>query len=217
MENIKYVMMKIIKSFNNSLMLIVCLLMTLNCYSQDIKIDSTFFPLKENATYYYRAFFNGQEYTESIKVRRIKIDGNCIVYYFKATDGSEIIGPNMFGLGLYLWDVDGLYTIVSFWESDIDKVHCMQRQKLMPKTNNQNIEIEYLGENSNPVYHLTLEGTENVIVPAGQFKDCLKIRVLTKWDSNKEYISYVWLAKGVGLVKWRKDTGRIEELLKFEE
>ncbi len=197
-------------------MRIVYVLMTLNSYAQNIKIDSTFFPLKENASYSYRAFFEGQEYMKNIKVRNIKIEGNCTVYYFKETDGSELIGPNMFGLGLFYWDVDGLYTIESFWESDIDKVHCLQRQKLMPKTNNQNIEIEYFGENSNPVYHLTLEATENVIVPAGQFKDCLKIRVLTKWDGNEEYISYVWLAKGVGLVKWIKDTGRIEELLKFE-
>jgi hypothetical protein len=51
----------------------------------------------------------------------------------------------------------------------------------------------------------TFEGFEDVSVPAGEFKDCLKFQFYAEaWEWSMERydgISYRWYAKGVGLVK----------------
>ena len=196
--------------------ILIFLFTAFNSYSQEIKIDSSYFPLAEGSTYYFRGFFDGKESVDGIKVKKTTLNGNCTGYYFQDIDDSgNIIGSNMFGLGLYLRGIDGLYTIEAFWKNDIFKVHCSQKQKILPDSLNGEEKIEYLGQQSNPKYLLTVEGFENIEVPAGKFKDCVKIRIYTKWDNSKEYVEYVWLARGVGLVKWRKGTGRIEELINY--
>ena len=85
-----------------------------------------------------------------------------------------------------------------------------------PFSGRRHEEIEYEGFNGDAKYLIEVEGFEDIEVPAGKFQECLKIRIKTKWDSGKEYVEYVWLAKGVGLVKWKKATGRLDELLYFK-
>ncbi|MDG2343091.1 MAG: hypothetical protein P8L23_00755 [Flavobacteriales bacterium] len=199
------------------IIILICNFTVCEGHTQEFKIDPSYFPLVENSTYYYRGFFNGKESVDGIKVRKTVLSGNCTGYYFEDLDGNSnsIIKSNMFGLGIYLRGIDGLYTVEAFWKNDIGKVHCIQKQKILPNSINLETKIEYLGKQSNPKYLLTVEGLENIEVPAGKFKDCLKIRILTKWDSNEEYVEYVWLSRDVGLVKWRRGTGKVEELLNF--
>jgi hypothetical protein len=51
---------------------------------------------------------------------------------------------------------------------------------------------------------VTLQGTENVTVPAGTFNDCLKFsikRIMSSGQLTESYEGTLWLAKGVGRVK----------------
>jgi hypothetical protein len=56
---------------------------------------------------------------------------------------------------------------------------------------------------------LTVEGIETIIVPAGTFEDCLRIKITETYALSGGSLSFttdytLWLAKGVGIVK---DTG----------
>ncbi len=61
---------------------------------------------------------------------------------------------------------------------------------------------------------------ESVIVPAGRFERCAKIEVKTTFTSSDENqktenTDYAWLAENIGLVKLKRSTGRIDELLSY--
>jgi hypothetical protein len=62
-------------------------------------------------------------------------------------------------------------------------------------------------------YGFTIEGIEDVTVPAGTFNDCLKITgIITVNGSTQTNEQYIWLAKGLGQVKSisvDKDNGSI--------
>jgi hypothetical protein len=49
-------------------------------------------------------------------------------------------------------------------------------------------------------FTITLEGVENVTVPAGSFADTLRVNIFVS-DTDGTYTLKVWLAKGVGTVK----------------
>jgi hypothetical protein len=59
-------------------------------------------------------------------------------------------------------------------------------------TGKQNIEIRY-------------EGREDVVVPAGEFRDCIKISMLISFKDSKggfgKISEVMWLAKGIGVVR----------------
>lgn len=178
--------------------------------------SSIYFPLKENAKYYYRGFFDSKEDSSMIKIRKKNIKGGCEAYYFdEINKSSSIIGHNMFGLGVYLKQDDKIYTIEAFWKADTSKIHCMQKQLLLPDSIKIPGEVKFLGDQSNPIYSLSIADIEDVDVPAGKFNNCAKIKINSKWASGREYVEYVWLAKNIGLIKWRKSTGRIEVLVDY--
>ncbi len=55
---------------------------------------------------------------------------------------------------------------------------------------------------------MTLEGLEDITVPAGTFKDCLKIKFVMEENSANLYNDregYVYVAKGIGIVKDNTD------------
>jgi hypothetical protein len=61
---------------------------------------------------------------------------------------------------------------------------------------------------------VTVIGHESVAVPVGTFSDCVRIDVARQTDGSET--STVWLAKGVGLIKWRRATGRTDELTEYQ-
>ncbi len=66
------------------------------------------------------------------------------------------------------------------------------------KFNSQNEKIERYTQRR----RILLEGIEDVIVPAGEFKNCLKFTIITKWDNNNDGINCsIWWAPGIGKVK----------------
>jgi predicted aspartyl protease len=183
--------------------------------SQNIQIDSTFFPLTENSNYIYKGSYKGVEEFNSYVVRKIKLEGDCYASYFEEINDNISFGSNMIGEGLLFWSNDNLYTIDSFFASEILTKNCGQKQKILQKKINSKDEIEYFNHNHTEQNKLRFLGFENIIVPAGEFKKCLKFQIKSVWNTNEENIQYFWLSKNTGVVKWIRSTGRIEELVYY--
>lgn len=65
------------------------------------------------------------------------------------------------------------------------------------------------GENTR---RFIVEAFEDLRVPAGLFKRCARIRIEDTWPDT-ESTGDVWLAEGIGMIKWHRVTGRVDELV----
>jgi len=178
--------------------------------------SSEFFPLVEGSKYVYRGTTtDGKVLIYTIIVKAFILPDDSKVFYFIdiLDQGNSIIGSNMFGLGSYFFDNSRLWTIESFWTEELQKINISKKQLLLDSllipTSSSLITTE------SKSIKILLEKFEYVSVPAGNFKHCAKLKITTKYHSGKEYISYVWLARGVGLIKWQKGTGKVDELISY--
>jgi hypothetical protein len=55
-------------------------------------------------------------------------------------------------------------------------------------------------------------GFEKIEIKNRKIDSCLKLVVEQQWPENK-YTDTVWFRKNVGVVKWMRSTGRVEELI----
>lgn len=199
---------------------IIASLFLLSGCGKHTHISSEFFPLVEGSEYTYRGAYEGNVNVEALVVRTFFLPDGTKVFYFLDTsekdEANPIIGSNMFGLGAYFFDNSGLWTIEAFWKEDLQKIDLVQRQLLLNSPLTPPSSTTLTGQQSNPITTVVVERFEDVSVAAGEFQHCVKLKIITKWDSGKEYLSFVWLARGVGLVKWRKGTGRVEELTGYQ-
>lgn len=62
---------------------------------------------------------------------------------------------------------------------------------------------------------LSLEGIENVKMPNGKTVECVKLRIEMKMNNGRSDLSYLWLVKDFGMVKWRNSEGRTWELIRY--
>jgi len=181
-----------------------------------MKTENSYFPLINGATYYYNYFFDEKKGEQGIIVRKkTKNIINKIFYFDRIGTDRRVIGSNMFGLGAYIKKNNNIYTIYASTKDDLKKIKIRQKQLLIPQSINKEKSIILLGPDSDSNYTIYLEEYENIDVPAGRFDNCLKIKILTKWNSGEEYVDYIWLAKNIGLVKWHRGTGRVDELLNY--
>ncbi len=71
-------------------------------------------------------------------------------------------------------------------------------------------------KNDSQIKTVKIVSIEEVEVQVGKFQDCIKISVKTVWkDGEKSSSQDIWLKKEVGMIKWNRTTGRIEELVKY--
>jgi len=183
-------------------------------------LASIYFPLVDGAIYTYRCLFSGKESMQKIKLMSLDLPAAPKTYYFiddaDQNTYNPIIGCETFGLGSYFYEKGMLYTIESFQKNDLSKIDYSQRQLLLPACLSEGKTVKLIGRKSDPLITITITGFEDITVPAGTFKNCALIKRHDRWKSGAEYFGYVWLAKNVGVVKWRMGTGRIEELVSYE-
>ncbi|MFH1127840.1 MAG: hypothetical protein V1699_00305 [Candidatus Omnitrophota bacterium] len=78
-----------------------------------------------------------------------------------------------------------------------DKKSYKGKQKYLVQEDNASLE----GLNS---YEIQFVGKEDVVVPAGEFADCIKILETSSWEEGETYGAdkvFYWLARGIGIVK----------------
>lgn len=184
-------------------------LLALVAFATVARADRDYFPLREGATFDYAWSYEGRSGVDHLTVRRVEIDGRT-VFYFDATNGrreSNIIGANHLGLGAYEVRPDGIYTRDVFWRHDLEASRADSASLLVPLPLRPDFRVVVKGQHHDVT--LTAQGFEDVTVRAGTFKRCLKLSVDAEGQKGT-----AWLAPGVGLVKWKKHTGRVQELVK---
>jgi hypothetical protein len=180
-----------------------------------------YFPLHQGSRYTYQGKFNHDIDVMVLQVSEFKLSDGTVVSYFIDTknlnDKYLFFAGTSFGMGTYFHAKDGLYTLDAWNGDDLPRLKRERKQLLIPADMTVGKSWELKSSNGDPKITVEIQPPENVQVPAGRFESCAKIHMHKIWSSGEVYDSYVWLAKDVGMVKWLRDTGRIDELTKVEK
>ena len=175
------------------------------------QLTDSYFPLADGVKYEFVGKYEQESYRSTLLLRKYANNGRTF-YYFITDDGNTLLTGCMCGLGIYGPVEGGIKTAKVSWLDELDRAGMGGAQlmlRLLPKTG----DITLLTDGDNKL-RFEVEGFEDVVVPAGSFKDCVKIGIRDTWP-DKEYTARIWLARGIGLVKWHLATGRIDELASF--
>lgn len=168
--------------------------------------DESWFPLVEDARWTYDGHFEGTVYRNTLGLRKLRVDERTVLAFYdlgERIEGQLLMG-NMFGDELFRRDGDVLYVAD---EHRPEEEHVLLRFPLRAGDT-----TEY--RVGSRLTRTTVEGEDQVTVPAGTF-DTLRLSVVVIYDSGDESRHTVWLARGVGLVKWKRATGRLDELVHY--
>ncbi len=181
-----------------------------------------FFPLQDGSTYTYLGVMKDggdNRETRGIQIERVVVrayqhpDGTNIYYW---ADGDFRIKTTMFGLGCFLLDDNGLWTIDAEDTDELELIYNQKKHLLIGAELLPGSTFSFDDEDSNPKRTLFVEGFEDVCVAAGEFDSCLKLRIHTKWPKGTEENAFVWLAKDVGMVKIHRSTSLVSELIDYQ-
>lgn len=166
------------------------------------------FPLVEGSAYEYKSSGTKHD-TYRYNVR--KIDVNGLDYYF--LENPEISGSyynEALDSTYFCKDKSFLSTVIAGNERELHSVDPDNPRSFQLIYNNasQPGDVLYaIWKAGNHFSVFTTEQKVDVVVPAGTFKDCMKIRV-ESYHVNEETmtteVQYQYFAKGVGLVKYEK-------------
>jgi len=176
-----------------------------------------FFPLREGRHYKYHGTFNDKNYDSDLVTRQDRLADGTTIYYFVTNDrdtgdDDHILLGAMFGLGAYGIDDKGIFTLEVFWRSELPKLLTSDKQPLFPSPLTVGATLQVRSKNREWDATVSVEPPETITTKAGRFSDCLKLKMFERWKDGTEYTSYVWLAPNIGVIKWQRPTGRLEEL-----
>jgi hypothetical protein len=140
-----------------------------------------------------------------------------MIYFIREADvdkGFSIIGSNMIGLGVYSGGAEGIYTHESYYLGDLGKVSGRKSHLLFRGTLKEGDSLRIASDDTGMTLVVTVMEFSAVSVPAGTFKDCIKVHIKEVWP-NKTYDGYTWFARGAGMVKWVRSTGRVDVLVSY--
>jgi hypothetical protein len=200
------------------------LLVTIVCvraFPGDAEPDSeakSFLPLIPESTYSYSFTYKERKGTETLVVKSAKQAGVELFYFIRENESNNpqaLLASTSLGLGVYVKQEGGIATLECYDKSTLNR--------LVPKIPTLILKVRPEAGQSFTVAHGDLkhtyrvEGREDVVVAAGTFKDCLKLKLeeIEKRAPPAPDVTrtgFVWLAQGVGVVKWQRVTGRVDEL-----
>lgn len=164
------------------------------------------FPLVEGSRWSYQGRHRGRSDRYTLELHAVKRDGQR-VYLFEAPDAEpadRILVGNMFADELFRRDGSQVFVAD---ESRPDDEHLLFGLPLRVGD-----ETSYkVGVRET---RLRVVAREEVTVPFGCF-DAWRLELTETPASGREAVSSVWLAPGVGLVRWERSTGRVDELLHY--
>ena len=187
----------------------------------------SFLPLIPNSTYSYNGVFKGQSWSKSVVIKTLKVADTDVFYFIAEKDvrnPNAILGAESFGLGGYVKRPDGIATLDTFFRNELNaftKVQISAAVTIVKNTPEPGAVAVVASPKKQMNHTYRVEGHEDVTVPAGVFKDCLKIKIeeihlATPPEKEIVYTGTIWLAKGVGMVKWIRGTGRVDELASYK-
>jgi hypothetical protein len=171
--------------------------------------NASYLPLIDGARYTYAWSYEGQHHEDVLVTQRAAPGAKTFYFVEQAKLDAEsvIIGTKMPGGGVYEERDGEVFTGVAFWKRDVAMAHA--DALFIPKAPavDQRIQVP----NDDHAVELVFRGTRPITVPAGTYPDAL-------WaDFKAEGVrGEVVFARGVGLVRWKRHTGRVDELVKVE-
>lgn len=176
----------------------------------------SYLPLVAGSEYVYNTTLRGNPSTTTIVVK----SGGGKTAYFTEGEGQALIGSSFFR-GLAEERPDGIYAVAIDQDAAIaNPPPLMKIISLPPKAGEtlalQSPELDaraaaYAHTKRTVDDKITVVGAANVTVAAGTFE---ALQIETKNHDNE--VGKVWLAKGVGVVKWERASGRVDELSRFK-
>jgi hypothetical protein len=161
----------------------------------------------------YKGKFDDNGYKDTIGCRLGSVEGQTIFYFpeegfdrYHLTD----IETTMFGPGIYYYRNDSLFGIEAIYEADIAMKKLKDGGLLFPSIMRTGDSTVFERGENRQVYTYLFK--EDVTVNGKLFKDCVKFKMLSYWPETI-YISYIWFAKDIGMIKWMRETGRVDELV----
>ena len=166
----------------------------------------------DTSRYYVYDLNNGYGEKDTNQCRAALVEGQAVFYFADcyAKYGIASIGSQLFGKGIYFYRHDSLFTIEAEYENDIPQKKIKEALPLLPAriVPGDSIMIHSFWTRTviTCLAHEDLQ-IKNILHP-----DCIKLKILEYWDDTI-YLSYVWLQKGVGMVKWMRPSGSVYELI----
>ena len=175
-----------------------------------IKIKN-YFPFKEFSHYVYS---NNNDYGEldTIVCKSAILNNQTIFYFADCFNKYKVvsIGTTMFGPGVYFYRNDSLFAIQTDCEDDIKAKKINNASLLLPSHMSCGDSITFNYGLEKKIFTYLFQ--EDIKTDNYFYIDCAKFKIIEQWP-DVTYIGYVWLKKDVGMVKWMRSTGRIDELV----
>lgn len=96
-----------------------------------------------------------------------------------------------------------------FWKKDLKEANLNYFEILFPKFINIDSVYRYKDGEEKRTYKFS--GFETIEIKGSKIDSCLKLIVEQDWITA-HYEDTVWFKKNIGVVKWLRSTGRMEEL-----
>lgn len=175
-----------------------------------IKIKD-YFPAKPSFHYVYD-LNNGYGESDTNICKVGKLNDKDIFYFAECYDKYNIvvIGSTVFGCGIYFYQNDSLYTIEADYEKDIKAEELGAPALLIPALIKPGDSTTLDLRTDKKVF--TFLKREDLTIGNVKHYDCIKLKIKDYWD-HSIYLGYIWLEKNVGLIKWMRDTGRVDEMV----
>ena len=196
---------------------IILLILVLKLPAQKILFEE-YFPLKNAMVQTYSVchitetgILPGDPEKKIFRYQTIK---NKNIYYLtsdiKEEEGDTcIIGSESFTNGVFYYDNGNFMYSPIFWKYELKEANLNYFEILFPKT--ISIDSAYSCRDGDEKRKYTFVGFETIEIKGRVIDSCLKLILEQEWPTA-HYEDTIWFKKNVGVVKWLRSTGRLEEL-----
>lgn len=194
-----------------------CLLFLIQVTTGQTILLSDYYPLRKDSKQVF--YVSHITKTDTLKDKdctrfcKSLLIGNKEVFYFDerhSNNGNTIIGSESFCDGVFYYENGDFKFSPIFWMDELRKANLDYFETLFPSKIQLDSVYKYNG-NCPEKRTYEFNGFEQVIIKGKKFQDCLKLTIVQNWKTA-QYIDTVWFQKGVGVVKWLRSTGRLEEI-----
>jgi hypothetical protein len=188
----------------------------LACRGPEGFVFEEYYPLKKSArqVYYVSHIKEGdtvQDVNDTSVCRSVNVSGKEVFFFNELKDGDSTgcVLCNSFAQGAVYYENGSLMYSPIFHVQDLKIANLYYFEALFPEE--VQIDSAYRYKDGNKKLIFRFMGTESLNIRGREFKDCLKLEVTEDWPTA-HYVSTVWFHKGLGVVKWHRSTGRLEEI-----
>jgi len=183
-------------------------------YSQDILFEQ-YFPLRNSD----RKIFYVNHITDTDTLVDKNDSSFCMsnvvmnkeVFYFtdEPHDSTSIIGSQSFCDGAFYFKDGEFFVSPIFWQVDLRQANLAYFERLFPRE--IVLDSIYKQQHGEDRRKYIFNKVEDVLIKGNLLPACLKLTVIQDWPTER-YVDTVWFQKNVGVVKWLRSTGRLEEI-----